>query len=70
MAVELSGLFQGAGTEIDFGPSAIDAIIPAIGPDGFPNDELFYDAQLPFTQTSSQGTLSGVLRMRHLVPTP
>jgi hypothetical protein len=66
--VELSGILQGD-VEIDFGPSAIDAAsAPTIGPDGFPNDEFFYDSGSPFTLTSSVGTLSGTLRVRHLIP--
>jgi len=68
--VELSGTFAGGATTITFGPNTIDATVPAIGPDGFPNDEFFYDSQLPFTQTSAQGTLAGTFRMRHIVPTP
>jgi hypothetical protein len=30
----------------------------------------FYDSTLPFTQTSMQGNLAGVLRMRHIPPPP
>jgi len=66
--VSLSGTLQGLVTTIDFGPSAIDVTIPTIGPDGFPRDEFFYDSGSPFTLTSDLGTLSGVLRVRHLVP--
>lgn len=68
--VELSGSLQGGFTDIEFGPNAIDAVIPTIGPDGFPNDEFFYDSMAPFTQTSEQGTMSGLLRVRHLPPQP
>jgi len=33
-----------------------------------PKDEFFYDSGSPFTLISPQGTLSGVLRVRHIVP--
>jgi hypothetical protein len=65
--VTLSGTVQG-GAELDFGPHAIAAILPTIGADGFPNDVFFYDSSSPFTLTSFQGTLSGILRIRHIVP--
>jgi hypothetical protein len=65
----LSGFIAGGFTEIDFQPSPIDTLtMPTIGADGFPNDEFFYDSGVPFTLTSSLGTMSGTLRMRHLVP--
>jgi hypothetical protein len=68
---ELSGEIDGATTSIVFAPSPIDAVTsPTLGPDGFPNDEFFYDSGVPFTLTSAQGTMSGTLRMRHLVPSP
>jgi hypothetical protein len=51
-------------------PDAIDVVVPTIGLDGFPNDEFFYDSVAPFTQTSEQGTMSGLLRVRHLPPQP
>lgn len=66
--VELSGFVFGGQTELDFDPSPIDATIPAIGSDGFPNDEFFYDSGVPFTLTSPQGMMTGRLRMRHIVP--
>jgi hypothetical protein len=65
--ITLSGTVQG-GAELDFGPHAIDAILPTIGADGFPNDVFFYDSTSPFTLISSQGTLTGILRVRHIVP--
>jgi hypothetical protein len=68
--IELSGLLQGGFTQIDFGPHAIDAVLPTLDADGFPNDVFFYDSTLPFTQTSLQGTLAGTLRMRHIPPPP
>ncbi len=68
--IELSGSLFGTTAELDFGPNAIDAILPTIGPDGFPDDVFFYDSTLPFTLTDAQGTMSGLLRMRHLLPTP
>ena len=68
---QLSGELDGTTTTIVFEPSAIDAVTsPTVGPDGFPNDEFFYDSGVPFTMTSAQGTMSGTLRMRHLVPSP
>jgi len=74
--VELSGQLLGSdangSTDIEFGPNAIDATVPGIGPDGFPNDEFFYDSMLPFTLSTfsavDDGTVSGQLRMRHLIP--
>jgi hypothetical protein len=64
--VELSGQLFGGTTELDFAPSPIDAP-PALGGDGFPADEFFYDAGVPFTLTHSLGTISGTLRTRHIV---
>ena len=74
VAAKLDGSFEFSGSvqgfsEIDFGPSAIDAVTaPTLDGDGFPKDEFFYDSGSPFTLTSSLGTMSGVLRVRHLVP--
>jgi hypothetical protein len=68
--IELSGSLIGGATDIEFGPSPIDAVIPTIGPDGFPNDEFFYHSNIPFTQTSADGTITGNLRVRHLLETP
>ena len=68
--VELSGSLSGGATDIEFGPDAIDAVIPTIGPDGFPDDVFFYDSEVPFTQSSFQGTLTGILRVRHIPPPP
>jgi hypothetical protein len=68
--MELSGEYDGQNTVISFGPSPIDLAIPTIGPDGFPTDQFFYDSTVPFTATALQGTLSGVLRIRHVVPAP
>jgi hypothetical protein len=68
---ELSGEFDGLTSVLVFVPSAIDAVSsPTLGPDGFPNDEFFYDSGVPFTLNSAIGTMSGTLRMRHLVPSP
>ena len=67
--IELSGSLLGT-ADLEFGPNAIDAILPTIGPDGFPNDEFFYDSTLPFTLLEQQGAMSGLLRMRHLLPQP
>lgn len=66
--IELSGSLLGTTADLEFGPNAIDAILPTIGPDGFPGDEFFYDSTLPFTLTEAQGSISGLLRMRHLLP--
>lgn len=68
--VELSGSLVGGATDIEFGPGAITAVIPTIGADGFPNDEVFYDSEIAFTQTSEQGTATGILRVRQLLETP
>lgn len=66
---ELVGQLFGDGTELDFGPSTIDAVTaPSLGPDGFPKDEFFYDSGSPFTLFNTAGTLTGTLRVRHLVP--
>jgi hypothetical protein len=65
--IELTGTLQGA-AELDFGPSTIDAILPTIGADGFPNDEFFYDAGAPFTLSAFEGTMTGTLRVRHILP--
>ncbi|HEX3477309.1 MAG TPA: hypothetical protein VHT91_19940 [Kofleriaceae bacterium] len=67
--IELSGSLLGT-ADLEFGPNTIDAIPPTIGPDGFPNDEFFYDSTLPFTLLEQNGSMSGLLRMRHLLPTP
>jgi hypothetical protein len=66
--IELTGSLIGGSTDIEFGTNAIDVIVPTLDADGFPNDEFWYDSTVPFTQTSSQGSLSGLLRMRHLLP--
>jgi hypothetical protein len=69
--VELSGQLFGRFTEIDFGPNAIDAIIPTLDTDGFPNDEFFYDMSAPFTLTAPDvSTATGLLRIRQLLPAP
>lgn len=67
---ELSGSLIGGSTDIEFGPNTIDAILPGLDADGFPSDAFFYDSMLPFTQISEQGMMTGLLRMRHLLPTP
>jgi len=68
--VELSGSLLGGATDIEFGPGTITAVIPTIGADGFPNDEFFYDSEIAFTQSSLQGTMTGILRVRQLLETP
>lgn len=65
--IELSGSLEGATTILSFGPHAID-FPPGIGGDGFPLDEFFLDFASPFTLSGPDGTLSGFMRPRHLVP--
>jgi hypothetical protein len=67
---ELVGSLLGLTTDIEFGPHVIDAVFPVLDPDGFPADTFWYDSTLPFTLLAEQGTLAGVLRMRHLLPPP
>ncbi|TMQ18637.1 MAG: hypothetical protein E6J90_19835 [Deltaproteobacteria bacterium] len=68
---ELSGELDGLTSTLVFVPSAIDPVSsPTLGADGFPNDGFFYDSGVPFTLNSAIGTMSGTLRMRHLVPSP
>jgi hypothetical protein len=67
---ELTGTLFGAGSELDFGPNTIDAILPTLDADGFPADVFFYDSTLPFTLNSSLDTITGTLRMRNLLPQP
>jgi hypothetical protein len=64
--ITLSGTLQG-GAQLDFGPHAIDAILPTLDADGFPSDEFFYDSTSPFTLTADEGTMTGILRVRHIV---
>lgn len=67
--VELQGQMIGLETQIDFGPHTIEAVVPSLDVGGFPDDVFFYDSTLPFTLTHfSLGTMSGVLRVRHIVP--
>lgn len=68
--IELSGALSGVDAVIEFGPSSIDGTVPAIEPDGFPADAFFYHQSLPFQLTSDRGSLSGILRVRHIVPAP
>jgi hypothetical protein len=67
--IELSGSLLGI-ADLEFAPHAITAIPPTIGPDGFADDVFFYDSTLPFTLLEQNGAMSGLLRMRHLLPTP
>jgi hypothetical protein len=67
---ELAGQLFGIGSELDFGPHAIDAVLPTLDADGFPADVFFYDSTQPFTLNSSLGTMTGTLRMRNLLPQP
>jgi hypothetical protein len=66
--VQLTGTLAGLFNDFEFGPNAIDVVIPTLDADGFPNDQFWYDSTLPFTLTSDQGTASGLFRMRHLPP--
>lgn len=68
--IDLSGQLLGGATDIEFGPSPIDVVIPTIGPDGSPTDQFFYNSNVPFTQTSAQGTATGILRIRQFLETP
>jgi hypothetical protein len=68
--MDLTGSLLGLTTDIEFGPSPIDVVLPTIGPDGFPNDEFFYNSAAPFTLSSDEGTMSGLLRVRNLLPKP
>lgn len=68
--IDLTGQLLGGATDIEFGPSPIDVVIPTIGPDGFPTDQFFYNSNVPFTQTSAQGTATGILRIRQFLETP
>jgi len=65
--IELTGQLVGGSTAIDFGPSVIE-LPPTRDGDGFPRDEFFYDSETPFTQSSSQGEMTGIMRVRHLLP--
>jgi hypothetical protein len=72
--IELAGAMSGATSVLSFGPHAID-FPPPLALDGFPADAFFLDFALPFTLDATgtegaAGTLSGVLRPRHLVPAP
>ena len=68
--VTVSGSLIGGFTDLEFAPDAIDAVLPSIGPDGFPNDVFFYDSEAPFSMLTEFGQLTGILRIRHLVPSP
>jgi hypothetical protein len=65
---EVSGELSGGLTNLVFGPSVIDAITsPTLDAEGFPRDEFFYDSDLPFVQDTDFDTITGTLRMRHLI---
>jgi hypothetical protein len=64
----LQGSIEGNTAAIFFGPHPIAAVQPTLDADGFPEDVFFYDAELPFLLSRPAGTISGVLRMRHIVP--
>lgn len=68
--VDVAGSLIGGATDIEFGPTPIDVTIPSIDADGFPGDEFFYASQVAFTQTSQQGTATGLLRVRQLLEAP
>jgi len=70
---ELTGELAGGGldsfSDLRFGPSVIDSITsPTLDAEGFPNDEFFYDSESPFTHDIDFETITGVLRVRHLIP--
>ena len=64
----LEGSIVGNFAAIFFGPHPITAVPPTLDVDGFPNDVFFYDSELPFLLSRPAGTISGILRMRHIVP--
>jgi predicted small secreted protein len=66
--IQLNGTLAGGFNDFEFGPNAIDVVVPTLDADGFPNDQFWYDSTLPFTLTGDQGTASGLFRMRHLPP--
>lgn len=73
--IELAGSMSGQTSVLSFGPHAIDVAPPPLDADGFPADAFFLDFSLPYTLDATAtdgaaGTLSGVLRPRHLVPSP
>jgi hypothetical protein len=72
--VQLTGSLFGTSTDLEFGPSAIDASTPPLDADGFPVDQAFYDSEIRFTLSSfdaaARGSLAGILRVRHLLETP
>jgi hypothetical protein len=73
--IELAGSMSGATSVLSFGPHAIDLAPPPLDGDGFPADAFFLDFSLPFTLDATAtdgaaGTLSGILRPRHLLPSP
>lgn len=73
--IELAGSMAGQTSVLSFGPHTIDLAPPPLDADGFPADAFFLDFSLPFTLDATAtdgaaGTLSGVLRPRHLVPSP
>lgn len=74
-SVELAGSMSGLTSVLSFGPHAIDLGPPPLDADGFPADAFFVDFSLPFTLDATAtdgagGTLSGVIRPRHLLPSP
>ncbi len=73
--IELAGSMLGQTSVLSFGPHAIDTVVPPLDVDGFPADAFFLDFSLPFTLDATAtdgagGTLSGVIRPRHLLPAP
>jgi len=68
--ITVSGSVVGGSTDIEFAPAPIDVVPPTIGADGFPDDVFFYAQQVPFTMTSTDGTVTGFLRLRNIVPSP
>lgn len=74
-SVELAGSMSGLTSALSFGPHAIDLAPPPLDGDGFPADAFFLDFSLPFTLDATAtdgagGTLTGVIRPRHLLPSP
>lgn len=68
--ITVAGDLISGNTELTFAPDAIDAILPPLDADGFPADAFFYDSDVPFTLNFGPDAITGILRMRHFVPSP
>ena len=75
MRSRVIGSMSGQTSVLSFGPHAIDLAPPPLDASGVPVDAFFLDFSLPFTLDATAtdgagGTLSGVIRPRHLLPAP